>query len=174
MLAVRDGDAAALDRLFARHHRRLYGFLVRMTGDRHAAEDLVQEAFLRLLRHRETYQPSGRFEAWLFRIGRNLAHDHHRGRHATIPLDDAGELEPVEPDAPRLLEGDDARRALEQAMASLPIQHREVLLLRGVEGLTNEEIASVLGCSDGAARVRIHRATAALRNLIRWPVEEPS
>ena len=68
MLAVRRGDLQALDTLFARHHRRLYGFLVRLTGDRDAADDLVQDVFLRLLRFRESYREDGQFKPWLYRI----------------------------------------------------------------------------------------------------------
>lgn len=173
MLAVQRGDLGALDHLFVRHHRPLYGYMARMTGDRHAAEDLVQEAFLRLLRLRGRYAPQGRFRAWLFRIGHNLAHDHIRAGHRLVAIDDAGELGEEMTSALEDLEEAEQRRSLEAAVTALPPQHRDVLLLRGVEGLSNEEIASVLGCSHGAVRVRIHRAVSALRARLAEMAEEP-
>ena len=172
MLAVRAGDTAALHGLFVRHHRRLYGFLARMTGDHAAAEDLVQEVFLRLLHHRQRYEGTGEFTSWLFRIARNLAHDHHRARRAMVPIEEAEQLRDGIEGPELALEFEEDRAALEAAIASLPLQHREVLLLRGVEGLSNTEIAAVLGCSDGAVRVRIHRATTALRSVIGRLVRE--
>jgi RNA polymerase sigma-70 factor (ECF subfamily) len=66
--------------LFDRHHRALFGFFYRMTGDRPAAEDLVQEVFVRVLKYRAAYREQGSFKAWLFRIARNARHDfasHH-------------------------------------------------------------------------------------------------
>ena len=87
MLAARAGELAALDALFLRHHRRLYGFLARLTGDRHAAEDLVQEVFLKVLRFRTTYTGDGEFVAWLFRIARNVAADHYDRRRESLSLD---------------------------------------------------------------------------------------
>lgn len=163
MLAVRDGDLGALDTLFARHHTRLYAFLARLTGDTGTAEDLVQEVFLRLLRFRERYAGDGEFISWLYRIARNLATDDHRRRRETVPLEI---LELPDDGAPLPLERltlEERQAQLERALAALPATHREVLLLRGVEGLSHRDVAEVLGCSEGAVRVRMHRAVAALK-----------
>lgn len=172
MIAVQRGDLGALDRLFVRHHRPLYGYLVRMTGDPHAAEDLVQEAFLRLLRSQKRFTAKGRFRAWLFRIGHNLAHDHLQSGRSLVAIDDAGELGVESTSALDCIEEAEARRSLEAVVAALPPQHREVLLLRAVEGLSNEEVAVVLGCSHGAVRVRIHRAASALRERLAQVAKE--
>ena len=163
MRAVRRGELAALDTLFARHHRRLYGFLVRLTGDRDAADDLVQDVFLRLLRFKESFRDDGQFVPWLFRIARNLAADRYRDSRATMSLDqhEAG----TDGDAAALdsLIATENHQQLERALAALPVTHREVLLLRGVEQLSHRELAIALRCSEGAARVRVHRALAALK-----------
>ena len=90
MRAVREGDLTRMGLLFERHHRPLFDFLYRMTGDRGAAEDLVQDVFVRMLRYRSTYRDEGRFETWMFRIARNVRADHFR-KHAGaayVPEDD--------------------------------------------------------------------------------------
>lgn len=164
MLAVRAGDLAALDTLFARHHLRLYGFLARLTGDRAMAEDLVQEVFLRVLRARARYHGDGSFMAWLFRIARNLAAGHRASRRDTLSLEDAGDAGAVELDPIGAMDTAEDLARLERALVALAPQHREVLLLRGVEDLSHREVGEVLGCTEGAARVRVHRALTALRH----------
>ena len=165
MLAVRRGDLEALDALFARHHRRLYGFLVRLTGDRDAADDLVQDVFLRLLRFRESYREDGQFVPWLFRIARNLAADRHRGSREAISLDVSDVRTPESALALDLLIQHEDHQQLERALAALPPPQREVLLLRGVEQMSHREMATALRCSEAAARVRLHRALAALKRV---------
>ena len=90
MRAVRDGDVAKLGVLFERHHRPVFEFLVRMTGDRTAAEDLVQDVFVRMLKYRATYRDVGSFETWMFRIARNARADYFQDRRATTLVSDAG------------------------------------------------------------------------------------
>lgn len=166
MAAVWRGDTTALDALFVRHHQRLYSFLARWTGDDAAAEDLVQELFLKLLR-----LPGGRIKGevrpWLFLVARNLAIDRYREEHhdgsATI---DAS----IRDESPMPLDqitADELTEHLDEALTALPRMHREVLLLRGVEGLGARDISGVLNCSEGAVRVRLHRATLALRKVWR-------
>jgi RNA polymerase sigma-70 factor (ECF subfamily) len=86
MRAVRDGDVAQLGTLFERYHVPLFDFLVRMTGDRTAAEDLVQDIFMRVLKYRSTFRDAGSFETWLFRIARNARADYFRKRQSNEPL----------------------------------------------------------------------------------------
>jgi RNA polymerase sigma-70 factor, ECF subfamily len=89
MRAVRAGDLAKLGVLFDRYHAPLFDFLSRMTGNAAAAEDLVQDIFVRILKYRSTYRDDGRFETWLFRIARNARADYFRTRPLVEPL--AGE-----------------------------------------------------------------------------------
>src|ERR1044071_2973747 len=86
MHAVREGDLAKLGSLFDRYHLPLFDFLNRMTGNRHAAEDLVQEVFLRILKYRASWREGARFETWLFRIARNARADYFSGRDTVGPL----------------------------------------------------------------------------------------
>src|SRR5215216_3995059 len=88
MRAVREGDLGHLGVLFERYHLPLFDFLSRMTGDRTAAEDLVQDIFVRILKYRATYRDGGSFETWLFRIARNARADYFRQRAPIEPIDD--------------------------------------------------------------------------------------
>ncbi len=81
MLAVRAGDMSRLAPLFERHHRQLFDYLARMTGNRSTAEDLVQDVFVRILKYRHTFRDDSRFDTWAFRIARNVRADHFRGHH---------------------------------------------------------------------------------------------
>lgn len=165
MHAVLNGDRDALTVLYDRHHAKLFTFLARWTGDEHAAEDLVHEVFLRLLRSGLRYDGRGPFITWLFRVARNLATDRYRrlqGEAGPISAAEAisDDLNPLEQ-----LERSEQQRQLDLALAALPAPHREVLLLRTMLSLSHSALASELECSEGAARVRLHRAVDALRRI---------
>lgn len=175
MLAVRHGDVARLGTLFERHHRHLYNFLRRMTGDPQTSEDLVQEVFFRALKYRHTYQDRGEFTAWLFRLARNAAADHRRrspdGAAAPEP---AGEPESPSPLPQEELEQSEALRLLQAALLRLPEDRREVLLLARFQHLRHREIGRLLGCTAGAVKVRVHRALKQLREVYLEMVEPPA
>lgn len=171
MAAVRTGELRRLAVLFERHARRLFGFLRGLVGSPSAAEDLVQETFLRVLRHRRSYR-DGAFLPWVLRIARNVAWAHLATR-ARMPR---GELrEQIEPGAQeqRQLELERAAR-LTRALARLPRAGREVLLLTYFEGLRYTQIARIVGSSPGAVKVRAHRARKALRAQLFDDEERPS
>ena len=88
MLAVRDGELDALGELFERHHGPLFGFLLKLTGDRTAAEDITQIVFQRMLKYRHTYRDEGNFSAWMYHLARRCAADHFRkSSHAAFATD---------------------------------------------------------------------------------------
>lgn len=170
---ARRHDPEALHALFDLYHRRVFGLLYRLTGSRDSAEDLLQETFLRLVRHIGSYDHAGRFEAWLFRIAANLARDHarkHRRRGPTASLDgDAdgtGLLDRLaaEPDDPASgLLAEEQRRRLAELLERLSPQDREILMLRHYGELSFQEIAELLGIPLGTALARAHRALKRLR-----------
>jgi RNA polymerase sigma-70 factor (ECF subfamily) len=169
MAQVRDGSVAAFQALYDRHHRALFTFLLRFLADRPAAEDLLQEAFLRVYLHGETYRPTAAFRTWLFTIARNLAVDELRRRGGGLKIEGAGTVElAVDPEATPLQQAE-ARDLVEQLQAAverLPLSQREVLLLSRFVGLSHEEIARVTETSVGAVRVTLHRALSRLRDLL--------
>ena len=166
MRAVRDGDVGQLGQLFDRYHGRLYDFLSRMTGNRVAAEDLVQDVFVRILKYRETYRDDGRFETWVFRIARNARADYFRRARPDEPLADSAEDQPATVPGPAMqLEHQRDAARLRRALVQLREDRRELIVLARYQGLKHEQIAELLGIEVGAVKVRLHRAIAELRDV---------
>jgi RNA polymerase sigma-70 factor (ECF subfamily) len=166
MREVRGGRAGALAPLFERHHARLYRFCLRMTGNRAAAEDLVQDVFMRMLKYSRTFKDEMSFLPWMFRIARNACVDHLRRTTADrMPAHDPDELESNEPADEATDEHDERAELIRKALLALPAERREVLVLSRYEFKSYEEIARTLGCSVGAVKVRAHRAIKQLREV---------
>lgn len=164
MREVRGGRTGALATLFERHHARLYRFCLRMTGDRHASEDLVQDAFMRMLKYRKSFRGETAFGPWMFRIARNACVDYLR-RSALDPQpgEDVDAIPADLPAAEARAADEERADRVQRALLSLPVRGREVLVLSRYEFKTYEEIARTLGCSVGAVKVRAHRAMKQLR-----------
>jgi RNA polymerase sigma factor (sigma-70 family) len=165
MTAVREGDVSPLGVLFERHHRPLFNFFLRLTGDRQASEDLVQDVFFRILKSRTTYRPGTQFRTWMYQIARNAHVDRFRGRAREV-YEDAETLAPVsvEPGPAAALEQQQEAVLMRRALSLLPEDKREVLVLSRFQGLKYQEIAALLGCEEGAVKVRVFRAMRALRD----------
>jgi len=168
MIAVRAGEIRQLGELFERHHRRLYGFFVRLTNQVAVSEDLVQIVFYRILKYRHTYRDEGKFSAWFYHLARKVAADHFR-KHASTPaptdpadLHDQPDTEPQPSEQAATAED---VTLLRTALARLPLEQREVLVLSRLQHLEHKEIARLLDCSVGAVKVRAHRALKELRNV---------
>ena len=168
MLAVRDGELDALGELFERHHSPLFGFLVKLTGQRLAAEDIAQTVFQRMLKYRHTYRDDGSFTAWMYHLARRCAADHfRRGNAAPHAIDPAHLQDHADeaPDAGAHAAARDDHALLQTALARLDRDDREVLLLARFQELSFAEISGILECSVGAAKVRAHRALHELRTI---------
>jgi RNA polymerase sigma-70 factor (ECF subfamily) len=175
MAAYQAGSEAAFNELFERHAGSVYGFLVRRLGDRSLAEDLYQEAFLRLHRARHTYDVSRSFKAWLFGIVHNLATDALR-RRARAP--EAASLDGDGPSSPgraheratrddrspeALATARESAAALDRALTRLPSDEATALILARLEGLSYDDIAAVLGRSAAATKQLAYRALKRVR-----------
>jgi RNA polymerase sigma-70 factor (ECF subfamily) len=171
MLAFCAGDAAAFDALFRRWAGPLLRYLERMLGEVGAAEELVQEAFLRVHRARASYKPDARFSSWLYRIGTNLALNElrrpgRRASHERVGESDGDAL----PAAPQPASDAvvDARREiglLDQALRALPERQRAALWLVAIEGQSYAEVAASLGVTESAVKALVHRARVSLAGL---------
>lgn len=160
MLALRDGDLFAFDALFRRHYETVRGLCARIAASGDGGDDLAQETFLRILRHRATYRGDARFTTWAYRIARNVCLEHLARTSRERQLAEEWRAESLT--ATSSIEGDDIAQ-LDAAMRALSPEHREVLVLCRYHGLSFGEIGEILGCTPGAARVRAHRALLALR-----------
>lgn len=192
MLAWRAGDERAFDRIVETYSPQVYALLTRFLGPRANREDLVQEAFLRVIRARERYEPTARFTTWLFRIVYNLAvNETQRGvQREPLALEgfggtraghegdeegafDVGDDGAISPSAD--LERDDVVQAVRKAIAMLPENQRMALILAKYEERPYVEIAEVLGSTEKAVKSLIHRARETLRaTLAPYFAEEAS
>jgi len=166
MLRVRDGHLEDLGVLFERHHARLLSFFMKMTGDRAVSEDLVQEAFVRILRYRESFRgDEGEFAMWMFRLARSVGIDHFRrsprGRLTELDEGLAGD----DPSALERIESDQSARLMRLSLLELSPEKREVLVLHRFHFKKFTEIAEILDCSVGTAKTRAHRAMRELRRI---------
>jgi len=165
MNAVRQGDVSKLGVLFERYHRPLFDFLARMTGNAAAAEDLVQDVFVRVLKYRATWRDEGRFETWLYRIARNARADYFRSRTADAPIDEAAEHASLAPLAFETMARDREVARLQRALMLLREDKRELIVLARYRGMKLETIADLLGVEVGTVKVRMHRAVKELRDI---------
>ena len=170
---LKAGDAGAFERLVRDYGDRLYRFVRRMVGDRDA-EDITQELLLRVHRSIGAYEPTGRFEAWLFTIANNLCIDAVRRRRPEAALSDVdADLGADAFAAPRTTEAPDeiarreVRQALLRAVDRLPVDQRQVFLLREEGGMSFREIAQMLGCPLNTALGRMHYAMENLRKSLK-------
>jgi len=168
MLAVRDGELDALGELFERHHGPLFGFLAKLIGHRTAAEDITQIVFQRMLKYRHTYRDDGSFTAWMYHLARRCAADHFRKASTAATPTDPQNFNDHADSAPHAADHAvtrDEHALLHVALSRLHHDHREVLLLSRFQELSFAEVANILECSAGAAKVRAHRALRELRDI---------
>ena len=159
---LRLGDPTAFDAVYDTFNSPLYNFLARLTNRRDVAEDLLDETWLRLVVHASRLRPDTRLAPWLFTVARHLHVSHCRSRllentHATglLGLWPSGRQEP----SPLVAaEANEAEQRVLQALASLPLRHREALLLVSVDELQPSEAAAVCGVSPETMRQRLRRA----------------
>ena len=154
------GDEQAFSELYSRHAARLQGALRRMVGP--AAGDVLQTTFLSIVRARGRYQRGAPFRPWLYTVAMNAARDHlrrHRREEPTATLPDT----PAEP-AP--LPDPGLSRTVEAALAQLPANQREAIVLHRFEGFSFKQIAEMLGVTETAVKVRAHRGYERLRVLL--------
>jgi len=163
--AARAGDRVAVDRLLARYEPNIYRFGLRMCGDEDAAREVLQETMLAAFRHLPGFRGDAALSTWLYQIARSFCIKERRGQHPTRSLDADDSPDLVDP-SPRPDARTHAREigeALSRAIAELPPDQREVLILRDVEGLSAEQAADVIGIEVGALKSRLHRARMAMR-----------
>jgi RNA polymerase sigma-70 factor (ECF subfamily) len=161
MRRVRTGELSLMGELFERHHQTLFRFVWRMTGRAETSDDIVQEVFARMIRHRASFADGNRFQTWMFSIARNAFTDLWRRRRRETGL---GEIEPAAA-VGETVERHQEAALLHRTLLALPEAQREVIVMSRFLGLRHAEIASLLGCDETTARVRLHRALAALREL---------
>lgn len=172
--ALKRHDPEMIDKLIVQYQHRLLRYLLYLTGDKEAAEDLFQETWMRVLLHGEQFKGKSRFDTWLFTIGRHLTIDLRR-RHTMYSLDAMSEngegdrcfdLPASEPSPLEKYESFENSRRVAEALLTLEPLHREVLVLRFHEELSLEDIAQITGAPLSTVKSRLYRGLAALRPRI--------
>ena len=177
---AQQGRDSAFRELVRRYERPVFSLVFRMVRDRETAEDLAQDAFIKVLNHIDRYSPEFKFSSWLFKIANNVAIDHLRKRRIeTVSMDgsphaaSAAEVEATSFDvaihqesALDEMESRDLGSAIEQAIARLRPEYRSCIMLRHVEGRSYEEIAATLDLPLGTVKTYIHRARHELRRTL--------
>lgn len=177
-------DAGAFAELMRRWQVPVQRLCARMTGDLHRAEDLCQDAFVRVFAHRAEFDGGSRFSTWLWRIALNLCHDEmrrrqRRGEVGFEPESGPGGSDSPTPEEPvarcgtpaESLEALERAEAVRKAVSALPEHYRSVVILRHYEGLRFSEIAEVLGIPEGTAKSRMAEALSILGSRLRLGVE---
>lgn len=174
---ARNGDARAFETLLRRYQGWVFTLALRMLGDRAEAEDMAQEIFLKAFRALKGFKGASRFSTWLYTIAshqclnhlearRRQADYHGRGGRSQAVRDEPPGMERVADETLRadaLLEQADRARIVQEELARLTQEHRIVLVLREIQGLSYEEIATILGLELGTVRSRLHRARMAMK-----------
>lgn len=161
---LRSGDPEAFDRVYEAYRSRLFTFLARMCRSRDEAEDLLEDTWLRLVTSAARLEPDTRLGPWLFTVARNLCYSARRSRmleESSVPS--LLGLWPVPSPKPSPFEecaASELERRIEAALAALPVNQREALLLVGVEGFTPSEAAAICRISPETMRQRLSRARA--------------
>jgi RNA polymerase sigma-70 factor (ECF subfamily) len=180
MLQVQRGNVAAFELLFEQYRLRVFNFLYRMlNGERGPAEDLLLEVFVKIYDARKYYEPKAKFSTWLFTIVRNhclnfiMSRRYRQGRQ-TMSLEAMAEerrgkagAEALLDPAAQTIRGTSAiGELLEQAIARLPDEYKEVVILHAVEGMSHQDVAEVLKMNPATVRTNYHRARTILRERI--------
>jgi RNA polymerase sigma-70 factor (ECF subfamily) len=170
VLRAQRGDRAAFEQLVRRHADRLHAVVLRLLGDRHEAEEVTQEAFIRAWRGIGGFKRDAQFFTWLYRIGINEAH-RRTARRPPAGFVTSLDQRPVDPpdrgESPhRRAEHDDLAEALERAVRALEPGYRAPLILRDIEGLSTAEAATIMELGEAAFKSRLHRARLAVREAI--------
>ncbi|WP_333820763.1 RNA polymerase sigma factor [Ohtaekwangia sp.] len=167
MLKVRDGDVDKLSLLFERYKKPLFGFFYHMNKDAELSEDLVQNVFYRILKYRYLFRGEGDFRTWMFHIARNVSHDHFRKNKlsAKDSLEDWQDRLGSDDNRSTSIQQEEEMQLLSMAMDRLPEEKREILLLSKFQDKKYKEIGEILGCSEGAVKVKVFRALQELKEM---------
>jgi RNA polymerase sigma-70 factor (ECF subfamily) len=168
LLNLQTGSLEALGDLYDRHQRMVYRTALAITGDAEAAADLLQDVFLRLHRFADHVDPQRPLEPWLYRVTTNLAYTWvKRNRRWFRPLEEVTEwLAGIRRSSPAPLEMDDEWQLVQQAVSSLPLPQRVVVVLYYIDGLALQEIAEILEVPTGTVKSRLHYGREALRKQL--------
>ncbi|MBD9010267.1 MAG: sigma-70 family RNA polymerase sigma factor [Clostridiales bacterium] len=171
------GDNSAFEALMEKHMGIIYNIALRMTANQDDAEDMTQEIMIKIFRSLGSFKGNSKFSTWIYRVAVNTCLDElkkkknkkHLSLDAEISGDDGENQIEIKDDSPspeKLAEQNELRDMVAAAVKLLSDEHRAVIVLRDIRGMSYSEIAGILGCSDGTVKSRISRARAQLKMIL--------
>ena len=167
MIKVKEGDLDKLGLLFERYKKPLYGFFYGLNRDGELCEDLVQNVFFRILKYRYLFRGEGEFKTWMFHIARNVNNDHFRKNklNAKDSIESWQDRLGSDENRSTEIQQDEEMQILSMAMDRLPEDKREILLLSKFQEKKYKEIGEIIGCTEGAVKVKVFRALQELKEV---------
>lgn len=165
MNRVKNGDLAGMSVLFERYHVKLYNFMLKLTFNRTLSQDLTQNLFYRVIKYRQTYNPNYSFKSWIYQLARNVHIDYCKQQ-----FKESGRMDQVENYDPNIKESnnffdEDDYQKLDEALAKLNPEQKEIIVLSRFQRLNYEEISTIQNSTVAAVKVRMHRAIKQLRHI---------
>jgi len=167
MLKVKEGENHKLGLLYERYKKRLFGFFYKMNKDAGLSEDLVQNVFIRVLKYKHTFSEDSKFITWIFQIARNEMYDEFKKlkKHQHKDIEEVGytlsETKTIDEEIVVL----ENSTTLKKALNLLPPQKKELLVLSKFKELKYKEVGEIIGCTEGNARMKVHRALNDLKEI---------
>jgi RNA polymerase sigma-70 factor (ECF subfamily) len=167
MLEVKAGETQKLGLLYERHKKALYGFFYKMCRSSSTSEDLVQTVFIKILKSKHTFIGDGKFTTWMYHIARNALHDHYRKNKKQLlnVVEEKADQVPSEIDVENQFDTEQTINQLFEAIDLLSNEKRELLIMSRFENIKYKEIGEIMGCSEGAIKMKIRRTLIELRDI---------
>ncbi len=175
--SAKNGNAVAFEQLIEKHQQRIFSIAYRIAGNQEDAADMAQEVLVKVFRNLKHFRGDSKFSTWLYRVATTTCLDEQKKqrRHTAYSLDQeleteegsvANQVRDTAPTPEEATEQKALRNAIHLAIGKLKDEHKKVILLREVQGLSYEEIARVLQCSEGTVKSRINRARENLKKIL--------
>lgn len=167
MLKVKEGENHKLGLLYERYKKRLFGFFYKMNKDTSLSEDLVQNVFIRILKYKHTFSQESKFITWVFQIARNEMYDEFKKqkKHQHQDISAIGFSLSENGTIDEEIEVLENSSTLKKALNLLSTEKKELLVLSKFKELKYKEVGKIVGCSEGNARIKVHRAINELKNI---------
>lgn len=163
MVKIKDGDLDKASKLYDKYSKLLYNYFVKLSQDKDAGYDMMQDTFLRMIKYKHTYRETGTFKTWIFQIARNVFRDYYRNQKkiisSTMDINLVGEIQMKEEQSDQMHKS----ALLHRSMQRLPEDAREILVLSRYKDLKYQEIAEIMDLSVSHVKVKVFRAIKKLR-----------
>ena len=156
MLRVKNGEIHTLGLLYERYKKRLFGFFYKMNKNVSVSEDLVQNVFIRVLKYKHTFHDESKFITWIFQIARNEMYDDLETVSYRLNSDKNIESE---------IKIEEDKKTLKKAIDKLSPANKELIILSKLKELKYKEVGEIIGCTEGTARTKVHRALHSLKQI---------